>query len=152
MSQSPNPLDLAELRRLLAEASPLPWSCDDGNVFSSPLSEERHRIVMLQIKNGADDSEHPDRPYKPHSMGYLGTFPQDTENGDANSEAVAAVMSAAPALLAMAERAEALRLLQIDDDPRGLRCLECGQWWAKDDQERHLDGCAARPFTTTEGT
>lgn len=104
---------LTTLKRHLRAVSPLPWSYDDGNVFSSPLSDERKRIIMRMIESGDRSNEsHPDRPYEPHPMGYLGTFPQDTENGDANSEGVAAVMSAAPDLIMAVERlcAEVTRL------------------------------------------
>lgn len=100
------------LKRYLRQVSPLPWSYDDGNLFSVPLSKERERIIVAQIESRAVNAEHPDRDYEPHSMGYLGTFPQDTDKSDENSECVAAVMSVAPELITIIERlcSEVVRL------------------------------------------
>lgn len=94
---------LAELRELLAKATPGPWDEDDGNIFSRPLSNERHAIIMRRIQG--EDIPHPDGD---EPMGYVASTGQVQPNFENDAALIPAAVNALPALLDVAAAAEKL--------------------------------------------
>lgn len=109
------PLDLAELRALLAKVSPLPWGSDDGHIFSEPLTNERERLIMLRVQ-GDKSVPHPDRRCRGEPLGAVCSTGQNRDNFEDDERAIVAVMNAAPALLAELEAARHLvEMIRADD-------------------------------------
>lgn len=79
---------LKKLKKAIDAASPGPWTEDDGNIFSKPLSDIRHKNVMdrLQKKNVPDlDQIHEEEGYSAPLGWIAGTeqaqpkFEEDTQ-------------------------------------------------------------------------
>jgi hypothetical protein len=79
------PKALAKLRRLAAEASPGPWTHDDGNVFSVPLGKPRRDALTLRWSTSPPTNVGP----IPEENGFL-MGGQENDNYDANASYVAA--------------------------------------------------------------
>lgn len=76
-----------DLRALAKAATPGPWSEDDGNIFSVPLSKQREEVIMRIVRG--EDIPHPDED-RHHPLGFLATTTQDTDNFPANAAFIAA--------------------------------------------------------------
>ena len=94
---------IARLRELEQAATPGPWSGDDGNIASVPLREERHRIIMRRLDG--ESIPHPDPDGAP--LGYVCGDMQRQPKCEEDEELICAMRNALPALLAVAEAAEA---------------------------------------------
>lgn len=88
------------LRKLLGEASPLPWTTDDGNVFSSPLTKARHKMIMAILQG--QDVPHPDE-HGEYPLGFVCSTTQTRDNFQADEQLIAAAVNALPMLLDLAE-------------------------------------------------
>lgn len=90
---------IKNLRKLLKRGSPLPWSEDDGNLFSQPQSDAREKRIMARIESRTaeprdDDDEHD---------GLVAKCSQDLPNFVADAYLIQAAINALPHLLEMAE-------------------------------------------------
>lgn len=116
---------VCEVRKLDHEATERPWSEDDGNVFSKPLSDRRHGLVMRRV--AGEDVPHPDEGRK-NPLGFVCTTEQSTDRSDADARCIAHFRSSAPAL---AEEVARLRSLVSSfgiepNDDKILTCVMCG--------------------------
>jgi len=85
-------IDIDKLEKLAQEATPGPWSFDDGNVFSQPLNKERRDAIMARI--GTDDALNSDAPPQVYAeggvYGFVATCTQTTPRYDEDSQFIAA--------------------------------------------------------------
>ncbi len=137
---APAPLDLYELRdkaddgdldaleALLAATSPAPWSEDDGNVFSKPRSDERHKAIRAKRGGKAKRTEHPRNENDDYPWGYVGKFPQGVADFEANALATCALRNAAPALVRRVRELEAALAAMVDASA-ALRLAESPEPW-----------------------
>lgn len=113
------PAELRAIEERAEAATPGPWSEDDGNVFSTPLSERRHEIIMRRIHG--EDIPHPDHD-EPHPMGFVCTTTQETANFDNNADFIAHARTDVPRLVAEVRRLEVV--LALDRECRLLNEAE----------------------------
>lgn len=85
-----NRLNLEKLERLAKAASPGPWSEDDGNIFSAPLSDERSRIIRQRLDG--IDVPHPDEAPEldGYPLGFVAKVPRFTVNFENDTAFIAA--------------------------------------------------------------
>lgn len=121
------PKHLAELERLETAATPGPWTEDDGNVFSKPLSRQREKAIMRRVR-GDESVPHPDDGRRA-PLGWVCGTRQEQDNYDADCELIAKARSALPDLLAAARERDRLRAALLDlrawadryaNPPRGM--------------------------------
>jgi hypothetical protein len=110
--------DLAEIGRALAAATPGPWAEDDGNVFSRPLADERHAIIMRRMDG--EDVPHPDRG-RTHPLGWVASTEQATERSDADAHLIASAPRWLAELVAAYQDALRMHDVAVDSLSRALR-------------------------------
>lgn len=95
-------LRLAErVLRLNRKMSPAPWTEDDGNVFSRPLSDQRHAAIMRRMSGS--NEPHPDDVNDDHGgkpLGWICSTQQAQPNFDIDARGLAEMRNAAPMLAA----------------------------------------------------
>lgn len=137
-------VDLAELRRLLAEASPLPWSEDDCNIFSDPLDAQRTAILRRMLDG--ESLPHPDGDSG--RLGFVASTGQERDSSDVDARFICAAANAVPALLDEVERLRS----EVEDYRSGLAAgfgvwtadshktlVELGQATERHHQEHHQE-------------
>lgn len=67
---------IKRLRKLLKRGSPRPWCEDDCNIFSKPMSDERHEAVMKIMRGELPDDADPARRCADHVYGFVATTEQ----------------------------------------------------------------------------
>lgn len=102
-------LDLPALEALHAKATPGPWTEDDGNLFSKPLSDFRHEQCMRIVQGEA--IPHPDEGLD-EPLGFVAKCFQTSPNFEADAEFLAALVTAAPELLRLARIGQEAERLQ----------------------------------------
>ena len=116
---------IAETRELDAKATAGPWSDDDGNVFSVPLSERREAAILRRMKGS--DEPHPDGDWN-NPLGWVCGTEQSTERFESDSRLIARYRTLAPQLADALERAEAenARLREALARVELAGCPQCG--------------------------
>ena len=114
---------IAETRELDAKATAGPWSDDDGNVFSVPLSERREAAILRRMKGS--DEPHPDGDWN-NPLGWVCGTEQSTERFESDSRLIARYRTLAPQLADEVERlaAEVAELRRERDMPCAHRLEE----------------------------
>ncbi len=92
------PVDLDAIEARAAAATEGPWTSDDGNVFSGPLSDERDAIIMRRL--AGEDIPHPDRAggYESAPLGYVCGAMQCQPNTDADENFIREARTDVPAM------------------------------------------------------
>lgn len=85
----------------MKKATPLPWSEDDGNIFSQPLGTIRHEAIMKRV-NGDKSIPHPDKGLE-NPLGWVATTQQAQPNFENDSCFIVEAVNAIPELLAEIE-------------------------------------------------
>lgn len=128
----------AEALALCAAATPGPWSEDDGNVFSTPLSREREDVIMRIIAGEA--LVHPDDGLR-EPIGWVASTGQDQPNFESDAAFIARMRTLGPeladAVLALTAERDALReALAMRDE-----CAHCSALLFPPDVLPHCEDC-----------
>lgn len=102
---------LARLLALALAASPGPWSCDDGNVFSIPrYTPRREALKHNRLSSGP-------RVEVPEDYGFVTGGQSGNDNYDADSEFIVAMRNSLDVIFAdLAHLEEGARLLAESDE------------------------------------
>lgn len=122
-------IDLDEQEKLAKAATEGPWTSDDGNIFSKPLSKKRQDAIIARMQDRS--LPHPDAGSVDGSpLGFVASTGQDQPNFQ-NDEAHIAACSpdrvlAMVAALKVARRVTDLSNQLLDAINRGLNVAELG--------------------------
>lgn len=122
---------IAETRELDAKATEGPWSDDDGNVFSVPLSERREAAILRRMKGS--DEPHPDGDWN-NPLGWVCGTEQSTERFESDSRLIARYRTLAPQLADALERVE--DRLEYTQQWYAERCERLWHWAHEDKEHR----------------
>jgi hypothetical protein len=90
--------DLTKWQAMCDSATEGPWTEDDGNIFSKPLSRLRREQIQLRL-NGDKSIPHPDEG-RTQPLGFVATTTQETDNFENDAAFIQKARSVVPRLIA----------------------------------------------------